>query len=487
MGFESGLNPALSPFVKILVRPLFILCIFTPLLSVAKDDSIGPIPGDQAMCPLSMELNDMEKDAYIGFHGRLSRLNSHYGKDSFDTKLNELLQLEWPTTKVIDTSPLFVEKVLNKVEQQYLIHAIASTIGLDHPQWDSFFRVMRGVTLYVYENPRGIGNSQLFAKNTEKLMTTIRDLPLRKMKKKNVSQEEASLLKARALTMIANMHIYLERQSAINGELLRLRVQALKAKFTFNLIRYGAIGILVVSTIYAGPLIAIAGTAARGLVADIIVGSQLAKLGQVVAGGGLGVVGAPVGYALTSSSSAMYQAQTDSLNNGTVYACELNKKFQEWKSQGASPYLSAAVKGGGLGLIGGALTLTRAGAQIVLYGTTFGVGVGQVYALSQMNDNTMRGLAEYRLAIMAQESGDNELAKKHLRQSREYFKIAGEKRIESLVISILSISFASGDLRAALLNGEDMIRVMYANSSDTLPQAFQSAIDLTLSVAEGAQ
>lgn len=474
-------------FVKILGRLLFILCVFAPHLSEAKDDVIGPIPGDQALCPISMELNDMEKDAYIGFHGRLSRLNSHYGKDSFDTKLNELLELQWPTAKVIDTSPLFVEKVLNKVEQQYLIHAIASTIGLDHPQWDSFFRVMRGVTLYVYENPRGIGNSQLFAKNTEKLMTTIRDLPLRKMKKKNLTQEEANVLKARALTMIANMHIYLERQSAINGELLRLRVQALKAKFTFNLIRYGTIGILVVSTIYAGPLIAIAGTAARGLVADIVIGAQLAKLGQVAAGGGLGVVGAPVGYAFTSSSSAMNQAERDSLNNGTVYACELNKKFQEWKNQGASPYLKAALKGAGWGLAGGALTLTRIGSQIVLHATTFGVGVGQLYALHQMNDNTMRGLAEYRLALMAQESGDNALAKEHLRKSRDYFQIAGDKRMESLVIGILSVSFAAGDLRAAMSQGEDMIRVMYANSSDTLPAAFQSAIDLSLSVAEGAQ
>ncbi len=469
--------------MKSLGRVLVILGLFFPLLSQAKDDAVvGPLTGEQAMCPISMELNRMEQDAYIGFHGRLSHLNGHYGKNSFDAKLNELLELHWPTAKVIETSPLFVEKVLNKVEQQYLLHAIASTIGLDHPEWDQFFRVMRRITLNFY-SPGTTENHQLFSRRTETLMTTIRDLSLRKMKKKNTTQEEADVIKARALTMIANMFIFLERQSNINREIIMLRAQAARAAFTFNLIRYGSIGLLIASTVYAGPIIAIAGAAARGLIADVVIASQMAKLGQIAAGGGLGFVGAPVGYALTSSSSAMYQAQTNSLNNGTVYACELNKKFEEWRNQGASPYMKAALTGGGLGLFGGALTLTRAGAQVVLYATTFGVGVGQLYALNQMNENSMRGLAEYRLALMAQENGNNELAKEHLRNSRRYFQIAGEKRIESIVISILSISFAAGDFRAALIQGEDMIRVMYANSSDTLPQAFQSAVDLSLSIA----
>lgn len=470
--------------MKSLGRVLVILGLFFPLLSQAKDDAVvGPLTGEQAMCPISMEMNSMEQDAFIGFHGRLSHLNSHYGKNTFDTKLSELLELHWPTAKVIETSPLFVEKVLNKVEQQYLMHAIASTIGLDHPEWSTFFRVMHRVTLSFYSPGTTENAHGLFSRRTEKLMKTIRDLPFRRIKNKNLTQAEADIVKARALTMIANMFIFLERQSTINYEIIMLRAQAAKAAFTFNLIRYGTIGLLIASTVYAGPIIAIAGIAARGLIADVVIASQMAKLGQIAAGGGLGFVGAPVGYALTSSSSAMYQAQTNSLNNGTVYACELNKKFEEWRNQGASPYMKAALTGGGLGLFGGALTLTRAGAQVVLYATTFGVGVGQLYALNQMNENSMRGLAEYRLALMAQENGNNELAKEHLRNSRRYFQIAGEKRIESIVISILSISFAAGDFRAALIQGEDMIRVMYANSSDTLPQAFQSAVDLSLSIA----
>ncbi|MCC6138222.1 MAG: hypothetical protein IT287_06295 [Bdellovibrionaceae bacterium] len=461
---------------------IIIISLVLPLVAMAKED-FPAITNDTQMCPISMELNKMEKDAYISFFVRLSHLNGHYGKNSFDTKLNSILEQHWPETKVIETSPLFMERVLNMVEIQYLKNAIASTIGQDDDLWKSFFRVIRSVIIETHLAGT-TGNRALFAKNTEKLTQRIRDIPLKKMKIKNLTQEQADILKARAILLITNMFIFLERQSIINTEILALKIQELKAKFTFNLIRYGSIAILVASTMYAGPIIAIAGAAARGLVADVVIASQLAKLGQIAAGGGLGIAGAPVGHALVSASKAMYEAETNSLNNGTVFACELNKKFKEWKAQGTSPFIKAALTGGGLGLAGGALTLTRAGAQIVLYATTFGVGVGQLYALNEMNDNTMRGLAEYKLALMAQENGNNEQAREHLKKSREYFQIAGEKKIEALVISILSVSFAAGDFRAALSQGEDMIRVMYANSSDTLPQAFQSAVEMGLKVAE---
>lgn len=474
----------MCPFVKTVVRLLLIVCALTPFLSEAKDDLVvQSIPGDQAMCPISMELNSMEKDAYIDFHVRLSSLRNHFGKDSFGVKLSSALEEQWPTAKVIETSPLFVEKVLNKVEQQYLMHAVASTIGLDHPSWDAFSRVMRRVTLNFHSPGMTENAHGLFSKKTEKLMAAIRDVPLKKMKTKKITEEDAAILKGRALSMIANMYIYLEQQSLINQEIIHLRAQAAKAKFFFNMVRYGSVALLVASTMYAGPILAMASLAARGLVADAVIAAQMAKLGHVVGGATLGAVGSPLGHAFISSSGAMYEAKNNSLNNGTVYACELNKKFEEWRRRGASPYLKAAVIGGGVGIAGGAMTLSKTGAQVVLFAATSSVGIGQTYALYGINDNSMRGIAEYKMAVIAQDSGDNELARAHLRKSRDYFQVADQKKMEALVIGILSMSFAAGDLKAALTQGEDMIRVVFANSADTLPQAIQSAAEFSSSFA----
>lgn len=440
------------------------------IFSIILNTSLGwanTAAAQENMCPVNMALSQAERDVFIGFHARLSHLNRHYGKNTFQAKLNQIIAQEWPVQKVIEISPTFMERALNLIDQQYLKDAIASTIGLDHPLWNEFERVMKKVTLLTYTTENKHGK---FTRKTEELISAINSLSQRQMKTPNTTREQRDILKGRAVTRIANMVIYLERWSIINVEITKQRAEAAGRQLFLNALGLTAGGVLIASIVYAGPIVAGAGAIGAKLSADIVIAAQLARLGQVIAAAGMGAAGAPTGLLLTDTTAAVLEAQRLSANNGTVYACELDRQINAWKQEGVSPYLKAALVGGSIGLGGGVLTLSQAGAKVVLLATTFGISVAQLYTLGQINDNSMKSMAEYRLAMEEHEKGNNEQARIHLQNSRRYAQEANESLLETIVVGALSASISTG-FKAALLEGESAIRVLFANSSDTLPMA----------------
>jgi hypothetical protein len=449
----------------------YLLLAVLVILSAQPSWAAEPIPLSDT-CPVSLDLNPEEHDAYIEFHARLSHLLNYYGHDSFASKLNEIITTQWPEKKVIEISPIFMEKVLNLVDQQYLKDSIARTIGLNHPAWQEFERVMKRVTLMTYTTENKYG---AFTKKTEALIKAIETVPRKYMKPQVYSAEQAGVLKARAISRIANMTVFLARWDIINREITKQRGEAAGKQLLLNTVSVAAGGLLIASIVYSGAIVAGAGTFAASFASDAVVAAQLARLGQVVGGMGMGVVGAPTTVLLTDSTNAVLEAQRQAADNHSVYACELDQQMKEWKARGVSPYLNAALVGGSVGAVG-VVTFTTLGAQTILYSTALSVGIAEAYMLGQINDYGMKSLAEYNMAIKAHERGDDEEARAHLRKSREYAQAGGQSVIQALVVGALSISIAS-EFGPALRDGEAAIRVMFANSSDTLPTALGIAMD----------
>lgn len=455
-----------------MVRRLVIIVI-SLILSFPNVGQAQVNSPDADSCPVNMALSFEEHDAYIMFHARLSHLRRHFGKPTFQSRLNGIIAESWPEERVIEIGATFMERTLNLVDQQYLKDAIASTVGLDHPDWIEFERVMKRVTLFtgLTENRQGG-----FTRTTQKLITAIEKLPAKRFPVRNLDQNTRDVLKARAITQLANMVIYLERWSEINREITRQKAEAAGKQLLLTALGLTAGGLLVASVVYAGPIVAGAGAFSAKFATDAIVAANLAKLGQIAAGAGMGIAGAPTGLFVADTAANIMSAKRNAINNGTIYACEIDRQMKAWREKGVSPYLNAALVGGSIGAGGGLLTLTKAGARVVLWGTSFGVGIAQLYSLGKLSENSMKSLAEYQLAIDEHRKGNNEAARTHLASSRYWAQKANERALESVIIGVLSLSIGTS-FQAALLEGENAIRVIFANSSDTLPLAFGVAAD----------
>ncbi len=396
-------------------------------------------------------------------------MRPHFGKPTFQSKLNQIIANAWPTEKVIEVGPTFMERVLNLVDQQYLKDIIAATVGLDHPQWYPFERVMRRVTLHNGGTENKWGR---FTREAEALIAAIHAV------------RKPEVLKARAVTQIANMVVFLERWTIINQAIVQQKGAAAGRQLLLGAVSVAAGGLLIASLVYAGPIVAGAGAFGAGFATDAVVAANLARLGQVAAAGGLGFAGAPTALLLTDSVSVMLEAERAAADNRTILVCEIDKQMSAWKERGVSPYMQAALVGGGIGFGGGLLTLSAAGSKVILAATTFGVGVAQLYALGQLNEAAVQSIAEYRWAIEQQALGNNERARYHLRRSRAYAVQARQRGLESIILASLSASIG-GSFKSALLEGESAILKMFANSSDTLPMSVDIGLDTLQNLGGG--
>jgi hypothetical protein len=448
---------------------VFMLLGFAKEAYAASTDSPG-------LCPVSMELSRAESLEFNDFDARLKHVRRHLGRSSFQKKLNDVIATNWPEKKVIDVSTVFIEKILYRVEQEYLKNEIAQTVGLDHPQWAYFERTLKYITIH---NGYGPEQNKDLAAATQKLQEDIKNLN----SFTNQSTElEMEIIKARAVTRLANMYLFLERWNILNREISRLQLKTLGRKAFLAALGITAGGLIIASTIYAGPILAAAGAMGAKLSTDVVVAAQLARLAQVATGGAFGAAGAPTALLLTDTSNAYFEANRLSKNQKTVFVCELDKQIQDWKNRGVSPYLKASIIGGSMGLIGGALTLSKTGAKVVLYATAFGVGVAQLYSVQNFSSNTMQGLAEYALAVEAHAAGEREEAIEHLHASSDHFRAAKESFLNSVVVGVLAASIGK-DFKSALMQGEATIRSLFSASADTLPFAAGVATDAVQSMA----
>lgn len=445
-------------------RMFLIALMFVSLIPSWGVAMEGPAPDS---CPVNMALNREEHDAFVEFNVRLGPLWKHFGKDSFQFQLNKIVEGHWPTARVIELTPTFMERVLNLIDQQYLKDSIARTIGFDVPEWVEFERDMRTVTVF-----NGILRTKygLWAKKVEALTKKIKTAYGSQFLTPGLTKEERQLLKAQAISRVADMSVYLQRWDILNRAIIDQKGAAAGKQLLMSSIGLTAGGLMIASLVYTGPIVAAAGAYGASLSTDVILAAQLARLGQVAAASGLGAAGTPTALLLTDTAAVLLRAQRDSANRGTVYACEIDQQISEWKKKGVSPYVKATVVGGTIGFGGGLLTLTPVGARAILVASTFGVGVAQLYAAGKLHENTVLSLAEYQMALEAHKKGDNEKAREHLRKSRVYAQQAGERALETIVVAPLA-THVTFHFRSALLQGEAAIRAVFANSSDTLPMS----------------
>ena len=123
------------------------------------------------------------------------------------------------------------------------------------------------------------------------------------------------------------MHLDIQRLSSINAELRDQRNSTFLRQLRLGAVTVAAGGFLVATTLYMGPIIAAAGALGGSFATDIVVAANLAKLGQVLAGAGLGITGAPASLLVLDTASVLAQANYESQTGRTLYTCELAKKI----------------------------------------------------------------------------------------------------------------------------------------------------------------
>lgn len=442
------------------------------LIALALFVTVPPArAAEESSCPRTMALTMHERDAIVMFHARLSHLMYKYGRPDFEASLEKIVKESWPKAKVIQVSASFVERALNMVDQARLRHAIALTAGLDSEAWSEFEREMKAVTLF---DSYVVTKWEKFPKQTVKLFEAIKNS--RPSSKNSISREQYEVLKAEAIARVSDMASYLLRWSVINRGLIDER--AAVAHKQLAIIGVGVIGggVMISTMVASGAIVAGAGAYAGSLSANPATAALLTKLGEVAGGVALGVVGAPAAQAIGDSHQAYSEAKKQSQNLQTSFSCELGKQMQEWKDRGASPYLTAALYGGGLGAVGGTLTLSRVGSQVVLYGTTGAVAVAQGSTLLEAGSLSWQSIDYFRLAQEASDAGDHDKAMKLLFKARDLSQRAQAKSLESVIIATLS-AYIVGNFRTAMVQGEQAIRTMYANSADTIPLAGKAALN----------
>lgn len=457
---------------------------------MASPTALGQV--QDVACPVSYELSYEEKAALKHVEFRLQQVDHALGKPFFERRLTSVLEKsDILSQNVIDVSPYFLELLAYHIDLKRLEDAIARTIGLDHPNWIIFKRdLTRILSMHAGGGDREKSRFSKAAQNLLKSIRTVGPRGNRNFARRNYTAEEGDLQKQRAASAVGRMYIVIEeRVRAINNEIARQRREAFWAGAGLQAIRILSVGVVVgltvATAVYWGPVVGAVSLAVRGAVAtDALVAAHMARIGQAVAGavtgGALGAVGAPAAQLVMDSHSAITKAELNSLNNRTSLACELNKKMEEWRERGASPYLRTAVFGGSLGLsAGGIYLLPKVGSQVVMSLYTFGVGVTAAYSLGNVTYYQAMSMHEYALARDAMDEGDETLARQHLHKSREYAQLGGEKQIESVLLIVLSVTVGTS-FKSALAQGSEQIASIVANSADTMPVAIMAGAEMAV-------
>lgn len=442
---------------------LSVVLATTVALPIRRANARQNEEGERPHCDASVELSLEEGDALRMFHAKLSHLLSHWGKPSFDAKLQEIVRKDFPQPQVLEPSPYFMEKALNLVDQARLKHSIALTIGTDDEDWGWFDQTMRQISIMEMTG--------------HNLMHPL-DRTVLSILKKIKASSQSEIVKAEALMRMADMHTYLLRWRVLNGQMIDDRASA--SSRTIAVVALGLVGggVLISTLVVSGPIVSGAGAATAGLSTNPVVAALLVKVAETAAGAAIGFVGAPAAVIAQDSYHAMTEAVKQSYNRGTPLACELGIEINTWKDKAPERLAMAAAIGAGVGAVGGALTFSSTTARLVLYATGLGVGVAQLYAVGKMSIKTVESLVFYRLAEEAMKAGDRPMALRHLHRARDLAQEAGEYALESIIIATLTYHVGH-NFMPALRDGAGAIRQLYAASADTLPTAVKAAIKMT--------
>lgn len=427
-------------------------------------------------CPVNVDFNREEIVALRLFLNRLSSLQKHFGRTTFQENLVSVLMQNFPDKKVVEVSAAFYERVLHLVDQQYLANDIAMTVGTHHRLWWNEFRPqMQNVT--HYRRPIRGFELKRFRQSTEDLINTVISLTPDQMEKRGLRSSEADIIKARTVMGLQEVHAFIENWHLINLQLQRMRTANTTVNISLLALGLFPAGVIATTTVKANAIIAAASRFAVSFSSDAVVARRLSRLSQVLASGSMGAAGGTAAVMLSDISTVLTTSGRNSRNNDSLYMCELNKQLIALKQRGAAPYLSGMAIGGtiGAGLVGGSLFLSKTGNRALLTTTVLGVGGVTMYSMNQIRKDTMIAIAELEYAKAAMESGDRPLAMFHKQKARQHQGDAKVMSVNFVLLSILSWQLRL-DTPHAYRQGEELIRSIFASSADTLPTALQTAI-----------
>jgi hypothetical protein len=421
-------------------------------------------------CAPSLAMSAQEVDSLYQFNANLSWLDGKYGRPNFSASLVSIIDAKISKKeKLANVSPFYFERIGNLVEQAKLRDLIAKTIGLENQAWKNFDYHMRNITLH-----RSTSGNLLnpFSSVAVRLIKTIEQ----KRPSANGKSEFTE-----AILATAQMFDYLQKWRVLNGEILDAEVEATSK--TVAVIAIGAVGlgVLYSTLIVAGPIVGGSGVAMGSLASNAVWAARLAKVGEILAGGGVGLVGAPAARTSIDSYHTVTEAWKQSLNNHSSYACEITKSVEHWKEVAGQNTLSAAILGTTMGVGGGAFTLSGAGAKVLLRVTGAGVLTAQGYSVGQMGYKAYQSVLHYNLAEEALRMGNVERSRQLTEKARDLAQEAGDKALETIIIGVLT-NHVVHHYKHALHDGASAIRKLYAASADTIPTAGLAIKDIVDSV-----
>ena len=434
---------------KIAVLSLSLAFIFHSTASFAE----APL-----VCPRSLAMSVDETESFQLFNAKLSHLLDAYGKPNFEKRLSEIVSASLPGRQMAAAvSPLYFERLQNLVDQARLKNAVALTIGLDSLAWQNFEYHIRNITLH-----RRVSHNLMNPFDRSAIAV------MREIKEKTVGKgKDLELKGVEAISRLGGMFAQLQRLRVANGEIRDAEADAMAR--TVAVAGIGLIGAGVVySTLFiSAPLLATAGAAA----------GSLASLGEIAAGGLIGLVGAPGARTAFDAYHTLSESYKQSLNNDSSFNCELGQQIGHWKSVARDHLVSAAILGSGMAVGGGTLTLVAAGSKAVLAVTFGGVMAAQGYSIVKLGEKTYLAISHFEMARAAEEAGDLKRARELTLKARDYAQEAGDKALESIIIGTLT-NHVLHHARHAYHEGASAIRKLYAASADTLPTAALAAADL---------
>ncbi len=419
------------------------------LTSIGCIQSLFADPPTAYQCKGSLVLSDQEYRSHDFFNEKLrSRLTGYYGQKKYNMRLQEVLNQTWYDERIIDMSPVFMEKLLHLVEQHNLTNLIQATVRADNYNWMKFklhMELILNKETYIKQKPMDV-----YRKHALALIEDIENLPDSIIKASSITGLEKRLLVARTVMAINNMNLAIERWNAINKEIRDSRRKSRNK--TMMMLGLTSVGLAVsISTmVYAGPVIALASRIAASYSSDVVVAAYMARAGRILATSGLGASFGASSKLAVDTGTIVSQANRSSNNLNTDFLCELERKIEHWKKTGISPYVKVALISGVVSVPAGELMLTKLGGKII-YGAIAGsTTIQALYSLNALSDSALMAWAEHRDAIRLYDEaieyeklGDLEKSNMVLNQSRQrllnsrrYWGLAKKNAADSLLYAI---------------------------------------------------
>ena len=400
-------------------------------------------------CETRKPLTNEEEHTAMMFSAELSwleRLRGDADKNgiTYQKKLDQILLHNEPKFQSPALKDFATELLLFEQFKQILF----LTVGLNSPEFREFTRMQRAIEYFHETSPRELRESTINLQRRIVIWSESEQRGRRGQDQQSVIEQTEN-----TLTALNALSITLAHRMDANSEALDEKMLAYRQYLITAAGAVGAVGTLVVSS----PVVAGAS-------------ASLGATGLVLAGCGLGGVGAGAAAVLQTQYAAYSAAWLASYRHGTSYACELRAALESahetiWQAFRAGTQ-SGAVAGcafASAGLIAPKLTVyVVAGAVSVAATAEVGSTVNNAY-LSTRSYLIYRSLLSLQ---KAENSADNlDESKRYLEQAQGFAQAAGRHALNAVLVGMVLVG-GPAEVRHAIATGREAMIAMIGKSAD---------------------